>query len=67
MPSDKVFVEQRTQKDFAVRKANSARGSGVAPTQEEAIKRAEELSDAAPSVERVRNTETGNRDQWREA
>jgi hypothetical protein len=67
MASEKVFVEQRKEKDFAVRKPNSERASAVEPTQEEAVKRAEELSDGAPSVERVRNTETGKRDQWRKA
>jgi uncharacterized protein YdaT len=67
MASEKVFVEQRNEKDFAVRKPKSERASAVKPSQKEAVKRAEELSDAAPSVERVRNTETGKRDQWRKA
>ncbi len=67
MADDKVFVEQRKRKDFAVRKDDYKRASAVEPTQDEAIERAKEVSDAKPSVERVRNSEGGKRDKWREA
>ncbi|RYF48397.1 MAG: DUF2188 domain-containing protein [Cytophagaceae bacterium] len=66
MDKDQLFVEQREQGDYAVRKPNSARASAIAPTQREAIERARELNPGKPPlVERVRNTNTGGRDQWR--
>lgn len=66
MAKDRLFVEQRKQGDYAVRKPNSDRASAVALTQKEAIERARELSPGkSPLVERVRNTNTGGRDQWR--
>jgi hypothetical protein len=66
MDDDQLFVEQRPQGDYAVRKGNSKRASAVRPTQAEAIARAEELNpDKQPLVERVRNTKRGTRDHWR--
>lgn len=66
MDKKQLFVERRTQGDYAVRKPNSERASAIAPTQKAAIERARELNpDKSPLVERVRNTETGGRDQWR--
>jgi hypothetical protein len=66
MTKERLFVEQREQGDYAVRKANSERASAVAPTQREAIQRARQLNPTSPPlVERVRNTQTGGRDQWR--
>ncbi len=68
MSDKKVFVEKRTEGDFAVRRPNSERASAVLPTQAEAIARAKELSNGgAPVVERVRNTAGGKPDQWRKA
>ena len=64
----RLFVEQRAEGDFAVRKGNSERASAVLPTQAEAIERARELNPgASPVVERVRNTTAGKPDQWRKA
>jgi uncharacterized protein YdaT len=64
----KLFVEKRSEGDFAVRKGNSQRASAVLPTQAEAIERARELNPgASPVVERVRNTTAGKPDQWRKA
>jgi hypothetical protein len=66
MASKKIFVEQRPQGDYAVRRPNSQRASDVLPTQREAIERAKELNGGGPPlVERVRNTSNGNRDKWR--
>lgn len=66
MPNTDLFIEQREQGDYAVRRANSERASAVEPTQAEAIARARELdADAAIFVERVRNTEGGAPDKWR--
>ena len=64
----KLFVEQRPEGDYAVRKANSERASDVLPTQAKAIERAKDLSPgASPLVERVRNTTGGKPDKWRKA
>lgn len=62
----RFYVEQRTQGDYAVRRADSERASAVEPTQREAIQRARKLNPGvAPHVERVRNTVRGKRDHWR--
>jgi hypothetical protein len=64
--SHKMYVEQRPEGDYAVRRADSERASAVEPTQKEAIERARELNPGvAPHVERVRNTDAGGRDKWR--
>ena len=66
MNKDQLFVEQRPQGDYAVRRGNAERASAVLPTQAEAIQRARQLNpDQQPLVERVRNTSVGSRDQWR--
>ena len=63
---NQLFVEQREEGDYAVRKGDSKRASAVEPTQKQAIERARELSPGrAPLVERVRNTDKGHRDKWR--
>ncbi len=64
--NDQLFVEQRPDGDYAVRRPNSDRASAVLPTQAEAIDRARELNpNKAPLVERVRHTSGGKPDQWR--
>jgi hypothetical protein len=66
MKDKRIYVEQRTQGDYAVRKAKSERASAVLPTQAKAIERARELNPGvSPHVERVRHTTVGNRDKWR--
>jgi hypothetical protein len=66
MAKKPLFVEQRPEGDYAVRKPNSDRASAVLPTQAEAIARARELnSGTAPLVERVRHTSGGHPDKWR--
>jgi Uncharacterized protein conserved in bacteria (DUF2188) len=66
MSDKRVYVEQRPQGDYAVRRANSERASAVLPTQAKAIKRAQELSpNTTPHVERVRHTTGGSPDKWR--
>jgi hypothetical protein len=68
MANNKIYVEQREQGDFAIRRADSDRASAVAPTQAAAIERARELAPGAGvHVERVRNTHVGGRDKWRKA
>jgi len=64
--SNNLFVERRSQGDFAVRKPNADRASAVLPTQADAIARARQLDpEAAIHVERVRTTTKGGPDQWR--
>lgn len=64
--SNNLFVEQRPEGDYAVRKPNAKRASAVAPTQAEAIKLAKGLNPkAAVHVERVRNSTAGKPDKWR--
>ncbi len=66
MSNKDLFVEQRKQGDFAVRRANSDRASVVKPTQAKAIAAAEKLNPKATVlVERVRHTSVGNPDKWR--
>jgi predicted DNA binding CopG/RHH family protein len=66
MKNNRIFVEQRPQGDYAVRRPNSERASAIMPTQAEAIERARELNpNATPLVERVRHTSVGKPDQWR--
>jgi hypothetical protein len=66
MANRKLFVEQREQGDYAVRRPGSERASAVEPTQRQAIERAGQIQpDARILVERVRNTTVGGRDQWR--
>lgn len=61
-----LFIEQRSQGDYAIRRPGAERASGVAPTQAAAIERARKLDpNAAILVERVRDTHVGSRDKWR--
>ena len=64
--TEKIFVEQRPEGDYAIRRPNSQRASDVVPTQAEAIDRARELNPGGPVlVERVRTTSVGKPDKWR--
>jgi hypothetical protein len=66
MAKKRLFVEQRPQGDYAVRRPDSGRASAVRPTQAEAIGRAREMNPGLPPlVERVRDTSVGGRDKWR--
>ncbi len=68
MKDKRLYVEQRDQGDYAVRRANSERASAVLPTQAKAIERARELSPGkSPHVERVRHSSVGSTDKWRKA
>lgn len=64
-----VYIERREpQMDYAVRKEHSERASAVAKTQTEAIKIAKKMfPDIKPDVERVRHTNKGKPDKWRDA
>jgi hypothetical protein len=66
MDNDQLFVERRSEGDYAVRRGDAERASAILPTQAEAIARARELNpNKTPLVERVRNTSEGSRDKWR--
>ncbi len=63
----RFFIERREQEgDYAIRRPDSDRASGIADTQADAIERAREIDpNATIEVERVRNTDRGGRDKWR--
>src|ERR1700733_8522878 len=66
MAKNELYIEQREEGDFAVRKPGSERASAILPTQAKAIERAREINpNAAVHVERVRDTNVGGRDKWR--
>jgi hypothetical protein len=62
----KLYIEQRTEGDYAIRRPDAERASGIEQTPAEAISRAREINpDASILVERVRDTNVGGRDKWR--
>lgn len=66
MAKKELYVERRPEGDYAVRRPGSSRSSAVEDTQAEAIEAARDLEpEAAIHVERVRNTNRGSRDKWR--
>ena len=67
MTTDKhYFIEENEIGKFAVRAKGSQRASGLRNTQKQAKALAKKLNpNDKPNVERVRNTNTGGRDQWR--
>ena len=66
MSNKRIYVERRSEGDYAVRRAASERASAIEPTQAKAIEKARELNPGiAPHVERVRDTSVGGRDKWR--
>jgi hypothetical protein len=67
MTDKRFFIEKREQEgDYAIRRPNSERASGIMPTQREAIERAKEIDPSATIlVERVRHTDSGTPDKWR--
>lgn len=66
MKNNKIYVEQRPQGDYAVRRAGSERVSAVAPTQSQAIERAQKLAPGIGiHVERVKHTSVESPYQWR--
>jgi hypothetical protein len=63
---NRIYVERRDDRRYAVRWGNSERASAIVNTQKQAIERARELNPGyAPHVERVRDTNKGGRDKWR--
>jgi DNA-binding transcriptional regulator YdaS (Cro superfamily) len=66
MGKKEIYVEQRPAGDYAVRRPDSERASAIERTQRGAIERAREIApSAAIHVERVRHTNRGRPDEWR--
>jgi hypothetical protein len=64
---EQVYIEERPDGKFAIRKGNSERASAVEDTQEKAEEVARDMFPGVkPRIERVRNVETGGRDKWRD-
>ena len=60
------FIEENKAGKFAVRARGSHRASRLCDTQKQAEEFVKKFNpDDKPNVERVRNTKTGGRDQWR--
>jgi hypothetical protein len=60
------FIEETKDGKFAVRGTGSHRASRLCDTQKQAEAFVKKFNpDDKPNVERVRNTRTGGRDQWR--
>lgn len=67
MANEHFFIEQSDQGKYEV-KTKDGRAHGSFGTQEEAIQHAKSLNpEDHPDVERVRDTSSGGRDQWRSA
>jgi len=62
---DPLFIEKRHDGKYAVKRANDARASVIAETQEQAIQRAREMTNGPIHVERIRHTSAGTPDKWR--
>jgi hypothetical protein len=63
---NEIYVERRPDGQYAVTRPNADRASAITPTQGQAIEREGEIApDAAIHVERVRNTNVGHPDKWR--
>lgn len=65
MSNDPLFIEQRDDGKYAVKRANAERASEVCDTQADAIERAKQLTKGPIHVERVRHTSGGSPDKWR--
>ena len=66
MAKNELYIERRSEGDYAIRKPGADRASAILPTQAEAIEKAREMNpNAAIHVERVRDTDVGGRDKWR--
>ena len=63
---NQLFIEQRPDGGFGVRRSGVGRARAVESTQADAIERARGIApQASILVERVRNTNVGGRDKWR--
>ena len=66
MAKREIYIERISEGDYAIRRPGSERASAVEQTQAEAIERGREIApNAAIHVERVRYTNNGRPDEWR--
>ena len=66
MAKREIYIERRPTGDYAVRRPESERASAVEQTQARAIQRGREIApNAAIHVERIRHTNRGRPDEWR--
>jgi len=66
MAKNEIYIERRSEGDYAIRRPGSERASAVEQTQREAIERGREIApNAAVHVERQRHTTRGRPDHWR--
>lgn len=64
---EQIYIEERADGKYAIRRGNSERASAVEDTQEKALDVARQMFPGLkPHIERVRNVATGGRDQWRD-
>jgi hypothetical protein len=64
---EQIYIEEREDGKYAIRRGNSERASAVEDSQEKAIEVARRMFPGVkPHIERVRNVKTGGRDQWRD-
>lgn len=64
---EQVYIEERPDGKYAIRKGNSERASAVEDTQEKAFEVACQMFPGIkPHIERVRDVKTGERDKWRD-
>jgi hypothetical protein len=62
------FIEQRPNGQFAATPKGGTRAAGVFDNQHQAIAQVKQWNpNDRPDVERVRNTNAGDRDKWRPA
>jgi hypothetical protein len=66
MATEMHYFEENDDGKFAVRAKGAQRASALRDTQKQAEELVKKLNpDDKPNVERVRNTKTGGRNQWR--
>ena len=64
---EQVYIEERSDGKYAIRRGNSERASAVEDTQEKAVEVARQMFPGTkPHIERVRDVKTGGRDKWRD-
>jgi hypothetical protein len=61
-----IYIEERADGKYAIRKGNSERASAAEDTREKAVEAARRMFPGIKvHIERVRNVRTGGRNQWR--
>jgi hypothetical protein len=66
MSDEALFIERNAVGKYEVKTSNATSARAVCDTQEEAIEQAKRMTTGAIHVERVRDTDSGARDKWRQ-